>query len=351
MIKLLLLNGLVAVSLIACNFRQSNISPSGSDSSPSSNCQMIQHAGGETQVCGTPRRIAVLNPKMLDLVLLLDVQPIGYAEVFSNHKGDFDQPAQQIPYLGSRITQPIANLGISGEPSLEAISRLQPDLILGDSAGNQEEYAQLAQIAPTLLFDYVGHNKWQEPLQTIAKVLERSEQAQAVIETQRQQIETARQALSPVVNAHPTVLMLASEQLTPPVDVITPVDFCGGLLKELGFQLISPSKDEPNDISQTISLEVLSQLNADLIIMQGYNIAELSQIKNVNNFENGQLRSIQQAWKANPIAQSLTASRENRVYFISTYLCRGIPSPTGTQLALEQLQTQLSPLTVEVNQQ
>jgi iron complex transport system substrate-binding protein len=36
---------------------------------------------------------------MLDLVLSLNVQPVGYAEIFSNRQGDFDQPSQQIPAL------------------------------------------------------------------------------------------------------------------------------------------------------------------------------------------------------------------------------------------------------------
>lgn len=346
MVRLLLLSGLVAVSLTACNLKSGT--PAASETR-STNCQTVQHAGGKTQICGTPQRVAVLNPKMLDLLLSLDVQPIGYAEVFSNRQGNFDQPEQQIPYLGKRITQPIANLGISGEPSLEAIARLQPDLILGDSAGNKEEYTQLSQIAPTLLFEYVGHDKWQEPLQTIAKVLGRTEQAQAVIETQRQQIETARQTLAPIVKAYPTVLMVASEQFQP-IDLVTSVDFCGGLLEDLGFQLVALSEDEPQDITQNISVETLPQLDADLIIVQGHHVAGMSRIENASNFNSSQLQTIKQTWNANPITQSLRASKENRVYFIPTYICRGLPSPIGRQLVLEQLQAQLSPLIVETNQ-
>lgn len=348
-LKLLLLSPLIALSISACNISSSENSTSGQSAASSLNCQTIQHEGGETQICGKPQRVAVLNPKMLDLLLSLNVQPIGYAEVFSDHRGDFDRPSQQIPYLGDRITQPIANLGISGEPSLEAIARLKPDLILGDSLGNKEEYTRLSQIAPTLLFEYVGNDKWEKPLQIIAEVLDRTEQAQVVMKTQRQQLEAARQALTPVVKAHPTVLMVASEKLTPPVELVTSVDFCGGLLEDLGFQLVTLSDNEPKNIIQNISVEVLSKLSADLIILQGHNIAKLSQIENVNNFENGQLQTIRQAWSTNPIAQSLRASKENQVYFIPTYLCRGLPSPIGTQLILKQLQAQLSPLAAEVN--
>lgn len=112
---------------------------------------------------------------------------------------------------------------------------LKPDLILGDSRGNKEEYTQLSQIAPTLLFEYVGNNKWQEPLRTVAKVLQRTDRAEAAIKTYQQQIETTRQALAPVAKSHPTVLMVASEQLTSPVELATSVDFCGVYCRIWGF--------------------------------------------------------------------------------------------------------------------
>jgi iron complex transport system substrate-binding protein len=331
-LKLLLL-GCALCATSACHQ-----TPSNQGNVSASNCQTVQHEVGETQVCDRPQRIVALNPKMLDILLSLDVQPVGYAEVFPIHRGEFDRPSQQIPYLGNRITQPIANLGASSEPSLEAIARLNPDLILGDSGQNENEYAQLSQIAPTLLFEYVGHDKWQEPLSAIAQVLGRERQAQAVIETHRQQVEATRQALAPVVKAYPKVLMLASEQLTQSLELVTSADFCGGLLEDLGFQLVSLSSDQPKSIIQPISVEILPQLDSNLIFVQGHDVAGFSQMGSAKNLENNQLQKIQQAWRSNTIAQSLSASQANRVYFIPTYICRAIPSPTGAQLALKQLQ-------------
>ncbi len=342
-LKLLLLI-VVTLSISACD-------RTSSQRAISSSCQTIQHALGETQVCDRPQRIVALNPKMLDILLSLDVQPVGYAEVFPIHRGEFDRPSEQIPYLGSRITQPIANLGVSSEPSLEGIARLNPDLILGDSGQNKDEYTQLSQIAPTLLFEYVGHDNWQEPLSAIAKALGRSDRARAVIETHRQQVEATRQALAPIVKAYPEVLMLASEQLTQSLEIVTSADFCGGLLEDLGFQLVSLSDEKPTSIVQSISVEILPQLDASLIFIQGHNVTGFSQMGSAKNLEDNQLQKIQQAWRSHTIAQSLGASQANRVYFIPTYICRAIPSPTGAQLALQQLQAQLSSLSARVNQQ
>ncbi|WP_225977524.1 iron-siderophore ABC transporter substrate-binding protein [Nostoc sp. CENA543] len=345
--RLLLLSCLILVSVLGCHHQPSDI-PS-SHLTPRGDCQTVRHLGGETQICGHPQRIVVLNPKMLDIVLSLNVQPIGYAEIFSNRRGDFDQPSQQIPYLGDRITQPIANLGMSSNPSLETIIKLKPDLILGDIRGNQQQYSQLSQIAPTLLFDYVGRDKWQDSLQAIAKVLGRTDQAKKIVAAHRQQIATTRQVLAPIVKAYPKVLMVSSEQLNSSINIVTPLDFCGGLLEDIGFKLATVSNSIPTNITQQISVEKLPQFDADLIIVQGYNIVELSRIRNTNSFTKSQLKSVQKSWQTNTIAQSLSASRNNRVYFIPSYICLGLPSPSGTQITLESLQEQLLPLDKTVN--
>ncbi|MCM2406276.1 ABC transporter substrate-binding protein [Anabaena sp. PCC 7938] len=345
--RLLLLSCLVLVSIIGCHHQPTNVSFT--HRTPAGDCQTVRHLGGETKVCGQPQRIVVLNPKMLDILLSLDVQPIGYAEIFSNRRGDFDRPQEQIPYLGDRITQPIANLGMSSNPSLEAIIRLKPDLILGDIRGNQPQYGQLSQIAPTLLFDYVGNNKWQDSLQAIAQVLGRTHHAQKIIAEHDQQIAITRQILAPVVKAYPKVLMVSSEQLNSAINIVTPLDFCGGLLEDIGFKLTTLSISEPKNITQPISVEILPKLDADLIIVQGHNIVELSKIKNINNFAKTQLQSIKKSWHTNTLAQSLSASKKNRVYFIPTYICLGLPSPSGTQITLKTLQEQLSPLAKKVN--
>jgi hypothetical protein len=55
----------------------------------------------------------------------------AYTDAYLNqHK--FDRPAEQIGYLGSKITTQPVNLGDRSHSSLEALSLLKPDLILGE---------------------------------------------------------------------------------------------------------------------------------------------------------------------------------------------------------------------------
>ena len=53
--------------------------------------------------------------------------------------------------------------------------------------------------------------------------------------------------------------------------------------------------------------------------------------------ETHQVQTIKQQWETNEIAQSLTASQENRVYFATYYKWNGLNGPIGAELILEQL--------------
>ncbi|MCG8361999.1 MAG: hypothetical protein MJA27_01550, partial [Pseudanabaenales cyanobacterium] len=107
---------------------------------PPSDCRLIEHDLGKTEVCGQPQKVAVLNAQTLDLLISLNLQPAGYAAPLNAYRGDvFDNPAQQIPYLGDRLTTQPINLGSDSEPSLEKLALLKPDLIVGE-VGHIDNY-------------------------------------------------------------------------------------------------------------------------------------------------------------------------------------------------------------------
>jgi iron complex transport system substrate-binding protein len=115
-------------------------------------------------------------------------------------------------------------------------------------------------------------------------------------------------------------------------------------VSDLGFQLVYPSGINGSKLNDAIpvSSETLAQLNdANSIILLGSPSSELNRSKGVNNATKYSLRSLEQTWNKNAIAQSLQASRTRRVYFIPVYLCLGLPGPIGTELYLNELREQL----------
>jgi iron complex transport system substrate-binding protein len=281
----------------------------------------------------------VLGPNLLELVLALGVQPAGFADHMALHRGDYTHPSEQIPYIGDRVTTQPANLGLDSAPSLEAIVRLQPDLILATEM-NEAQYQQLSEIAPTLLLQWFDA----EPnLRAIAEAVNRSDQAERLIVASQQRLEAARTRFAPTVAAHPNILMLSSGDAQSFYLVTQENSFCGDLIQQLGFHLVYPP-DLPESALRTIpqiSLETLPNFDqADSIILLGHNW-DAQPLTDSHAFEAHQLNHLKQGWEKNAIAQSLPAATNGRVYFMPAYLCLGLPGPIGTELYLDELEKQL----------
>jgi iron complex transport system substrate-binding protein len=306
-------------------------------------CRTIEHQRGKTQVCGRPQRIVVFSPWLLESLLALDVQPVGYAAHTEFFQEDYTNPAKQIPYLGDRLTQPLANVGLAFSPSIEAILKVKPDLIIATEY-NDDVYDTLAQIAPTLIVKN-SLDAPEQSLRTVAQAVDRGEQVEQLLTQTQEQITAARSAFAPLVATHPRVALLSASGLQD-MQVENSSGSCGSLVKELGFQLVLPSgmNNDDADLSVPISLEILPQLNGtDSILLLGYNLNNSEELDSTDGFKDYQLANIKQEWSDNAIAQSLDASKAERVYSAQGYLCISLPGPIGTKLYLEELKQQLLP--------
>ncbi|BDM77403.1 ABC transporter substrate-binding protein [Acaryochloris marina] len=306
-----------------------------------SDCERIKHDGGETEICGQPQTIVAIGPSVLELLLALDIQPVGYADYYALPFTDFDQPQSQIPYLGERLKGQVKKVGTWNSPSLEAILKLKPDLIVGSTLAHQGQYSLLSQAAPTLLFSYGVKEEWKAQLRRLAEVLGRTEKAEQVIVTHNQLVAETRKQLQLAVQKYPQVLLLASEQLDQELAIENSDSRCGGLLENLGFRVLTPKNiDTGTRGVNNISLELLPELKSDWIFFLAWN-SDFSDAG--SDLEGQQISAVKQQWQKNAIAQSLPASKSNQVYFHSAYVCRALPGPIGTELLLKQLQADLLP--------
>ncbi|MEO0456333.1 MAG: ABC transporter substrate-binding protein, partial [Cyanobacteria bacterium P01_A01_bin.114] len=230
-----------------------------STTTPSSDCRTVPHLIGETEICGQPKNMVALGSPALELLLALDMQPVAYGDHFAPHQGSYDAPAQQIPYLGSQVTGTPINVGSAFSPSIEAIVKAQPDLILATEY-SEAEYPALSALAPTLILPWFDSD---ENLRTLAQLVGRPEQAEQLIAKRQQQIKTAREDFSAVVQAYPEVLALGTSNF-PNLSLMTESNgFCASLVAELGFQLVYPADTDGTDpaVIPSVSIEILPQLN------------------------------------------------------------------------------------------
>ncbi|MGG6269513.1 ABC transporter substrate-binding protein [Leptolyngbya sp. AN03gr2] len=317
---------LTAILITACQGGSPQISRL--ESQPSADCRIVEHAAGKTEICGTPQKIAVLEPKLLSLMLALDVQPAAYADAYLVRSRQFDNPSYQIPYLGKFVTSQPMNLGDRSSPSLEVLILLKPDLILGLKG---QEHPVFSSLAPTILID--NEKNWRDNLKTVAQALGYPKDVSSVITSRQQQLDRVRAQLAPLVKTHPKVLSIACSLTMDYIEVIHDGDAVT-LLENLGFQPVSLGDVERKlGTRLQLNLETLAQLDADIVIVNTW----------LNTWDGRStyqvpLEELKQKWAKTPLLRNSSAWKEGRVYFVDyTLWASVIGEPIASSLILEEL--------------
>lgn len=117
----------------------------------------VDHAFGETKIPAPPTRVVSAGLTGQDCLLAVGVVPIGVTEWFGG------QPFAVWPWAGPALgaAQP-AVLNLDGGLNFEAITALNPDLIIATNAGlDQDTYTRLSNVAPTIA--QAGQDAFFEP--------------------------------------------------------------------------------------------------------------------------------------------------------------------------------------------
>lgn len=153
----------------------------------------IEHAMGTTEIKGTPQRIVVLEWTYAEDLLALGVQPAGVADVEGYHTWLNIEP---------ELSADVVDIGTRQEPSLEAITALEPDLIIGVQFRHEPIYDTLSSIAPTLIFNpypedqtITQFDEMQTTFMTIAEAVDRVDEGTAVLDEMQASFDEARAEL------------------------------------------------------------------------------------------------------------------------------------------------------------
>ncbi|BBH53134.1 iron-siderophore ABC transporter substrate-binding protein [Fluviispira sanaruensis] len=127
-----------------------------------------------------PERIIVLEFGLLDELKLLGIKPVGV--------GKSDSSEGQDPVYLQEFLKDIPGVGTRDEPSLEAIAKLKPDLILGEVSFISKLGPQLNKIAPTVLLNGIlGDTEVQKKnLQILSEITDRESRVSAIVKNHDQ---------------------------------------------------------------------------------------------------------------------------------------------------------------------
>ncbi|MEM9804416.1 MAG: iron-siderophore ABC transporter substrate-binding protein [Cyanobacteria bacterium P01_D01_bin.56] len=303
-------------------------------------CRIVNHELGETQICGQPKTVAVISPRVLDSMLALGVQPAAFAQAVSPGIEIFDNPMEQIPYIGKWVTTKPIGLGSRNTPSLERLKLLQPDLILGEP-WQSSFYNVMNQIAPTLFFnddqDPNQIGSWQQDITEIAKALGREDKVKDVLAQHKDQIVKVRETLQPVIKKHPRISFVTANVEMTQIKSGSNTSLAR-LLGEIGFEVLLPPGYIGNG-SVPLSSEVIPDIDSDLMIVAAWD-SDLA----LNPEESTPQESLRDRWAQTPLLSSMPALQQGKVVFVDYYLSGGVTrGPLSDQVLLESLPDLLLP--------
>ncbi len=157
--RLLSLVTVIAIVLVVagCGSNNTNNSPAATDAGAAVNNAagansgseaaagpvVLKDAKGEITLDKPAQKVVVLEWTFTEDIIALGMQPVGNAD----NKGYKVWVTGEAP-----LDEKVTDVGTRGEPNLETIAALQPDLIIANTDSHEAIYEQLKGIAPTLIF-------------------------------------------------------------------------------------------------------------------------------------------------------------------------------------------------------
>lgn len=141
----------------------------------------IEHAWGSTTIEAEPQRVVTWGWSNEDVVIALGTIPVGmpFQSYGGGDNGIHDWVEEALAAAGATTPTILP----AGEPPIEQIAALNPDIIIAAYSGiTEDQYAMLSGIAPTVA--YIGapwSTSWQDLTLTIGKALGKSDEAQALV--------------------------------------------------------------------------------------------------------------------------------------------------------------------------
>jgi iron complex transport system substrate-binding protein len=248
----------------------------------------IKHAMGTATLKKTPERVVYLFQSMNDVGVALGVKPVGAIES-TDQKPWFK-------YLGDMSG--VKSLGDEGQPNLEAIIALKPDLIIATKTRHEKIVPQLEAIAPTVVTEDLAD--WKDNLRLAGEALGKQEQAESIMKEWNSRVADFKKKMGTKLET--TTVSVIRVQRDNSVKVYLK-GFPGLFMRELGLGIPKAQQVTFSGSGLDItSKEHIPQFDADYI----FDITTpLPGQENVPK--------LQEEWTSHPLWKSLNAVKNGKV--------------------------------------
>jgi len=276
----------------------------------------IEHAHGTTEIPSAPERVVSVGYSDHDILLALDVVPVGVRDWYGNF------PHATWPWAQDELGSGEPEIIGSGELDIEAIAALDPDLIVGvNTAMEATVYDLLSQVAPTIgpNAEYPSFGTpWQVRTRMIGRAVGKSDEAE-------QRIRAIEDRFAEVREAHPefdgkSIAVAFTYQGQP--GAYASRDTRSRLLEHLGFEVPSEYDELAGEsFFASFSAERMDLLDTDVIVWLASSDEGIQTIKEL------------------PMRTGVDAVSEGREIFLGKLLggAFSFSSPLSIPFLLEQL--------------
>jgi iron complex transport system substrate-binding protein len=220
----------------------------------------VKHAMGTTKVPQDPKRVVVLDTGELDTVTALGVKPVGAvkAPVDSGFLGYLKDETKGVEMVGD-IT----------EPNLEAVAKLQPDLILSSKIRHEKLYDELSGIAPTVFTETVGVT-WKENFLLHAEALGRKAEARRQLDAYEKRAAALGRRIGEARGTKPGDLEVSLVRFLPDeIRLYQRGSFIGTILDDMGLGRPATQRD-PDETFLPASQENVDRGDGDVLFYSAY---------------------------------------------------------------------------------
>ncbi|EJL29188.1 Fe(3+) dicitrate ABC transporter substrate-binding protein [Brevibacillus sp. BC25] len=271
------------VLLTGCGSAEQKQPAAGQDSAQTAQKRIVKHELGETEITGDPKRVVALEYSFVDGLWELGVTPVGIAQ-------EKDKDVEGL--VGKKIEY--TPVGTRQQPSLEVISSLQPDLIIGDLNRHKDIYKDLQKIAPTIILKS-RNSTYQENLSsfaTIGEALNKQKEAEQRLIKHKEIIAEFKKRVPAGDSRNVMLGVFRADSLS----AHGAKSFDGELLEMIGIKNAIQDAAEP---TVKISLEQMVQWDPDVIFLAEADDALLNE------------------WKQNPLWNNITAVKNQEVHKVN----------------------------------
>ena len=228
-------------------------------SAPADETVRITHAAGTTEVPADPQRIVTTTDQNALLPLLeLGIRPVGSAGLLGDDGTRTFRRTEGFDTTGITFT------GAYGEPNLEAVAALEPDLVVGYEF-DEEHYDDLSRVAPTVLVQ-IFDRPLTEALTEFAALVGREERAEQLQTRYEARVAALRERLGARAETLSVTLVSAGDPGT--FYRADTGQALGTVMRDLGLPQPAAQAADTGDDPQ--SLEQLGTRDADVVLVVDY---------------------------------------------------------------------------------